>query len=174
MHKAWKSENAAEIFLNKLRRQRAIEFMRNASYLKGLRNDFERARQDQKFFGKIWEEYGTNVYQLIAEACGESWDMEDEQKHAHGVSKKKEAAVNQKNHDDLVGAREKGTREREHQFQGKPEARERVVEEEQGQSSPKSSSGGKSAEEEEEAAPARRAGFYRSAGGSGCPEETQT
>ena len=132
MESVWAHESPCEKFLRQLRRERAIMFMKNREYMKGLRHDNERALQDQKAFGKIWKEYGTNVYQLIAEACGEVWDDEDEEKR--GCIKKKEAAVNQSDHDDLVRTREKGPRERQHQFQGKSEASKRLVEKEQGQS----------------------------------------
>ena len=125
MHKAWKSENAAEIFLNKLRRQRAIEFMRNASYLKGLRNDFERARQDQKFFGKIWEEYGTNVYKLIAKACGETWDAEDDEKTGLGrFAEKKTAPLQQREtieNDNVAPTCKGGSLEGIYELQRKPQ-----------------------------------------------------
>ena len=137
MHKVWEDppSDAAKTFLNKLRRQRAIEFMRNDAYMRSLRHDYDRARSDQKAFGAIWAEYGTDVYKLIAESCGERWDAEDEEKFAGGATKKKGTQVNQrKKHDDLVAAREESPRKRQHEFQGKPEARERVLEEDQGQS----------------------------------------
>ena len=43
----------------------------------------------QKLFGKVWEEYGTNVYRLIAEAHGEPWDAEDEEKTAFAIAQQK-------------------------------------------------------------------------------------
>ena len=122
MHKAWEQSDAAKIFLDKLRRQRAIEFMRNDAYMKSLRHNYERAQSDQKAFGAIWAEYGTDIYKLIAESCGERWDAEDEEKHAGGATKK-EVAVNQrKKHDDLVAARKESPRKRQHELQGKPSA----------------------------------------------------
>ena len=159
MHKAWEQSDAAKIFLDKLRRQRAIEFMRNDAYMKSLRHNYDRARSDQKAFGAIWAEYGTDIYKLIAESCGERWDAEDEEKHAGGATKK-EVAVNQrKKHDDLVAAREESPRKRQHEFQGKPEARERVLEEDQGQS-------GNGSPQKEEGPPkkGRSSEFYRRAG----------
>ena len=146
--------------------------------MKSLRFDNDEAMRMQKRFGAVWEEYGTNVYQLIAEAHDENWDAEDEQKHAPALAKveyaaaplweKKESTVNQRNDDNLAPAREAGTRERLDQLQGKPEASLCVVEEEQGKSAVLRS--GKSAAEE--ATPAeesgrRRGSFYRLAGGTG-------
>ena len=166
MHTAWESESdAAKIFLNKLRRQRAIEFMRNNAYMRSLRHDYDRARSDQKAFGAIWAEYGTDVYKLIAESCGERWDAEDEEKFAGGATKKKGTQVNQrKKHDDLVAAREESPRKRQHELQGKPEASLGLLEEGQGRR-------GRESRCTKEAAPkerARRRGedFYRRAGSS--------
>ena len=52
--------------------------MQDAEYMRHLRYQNDRAKKDQKLFGHIWEEYGTNVYKLIAKACGETWDDEDD------------------------------------------------------------------------------------------------
>ena len=136
--------------------------MQSPEYLKKLRFDYDRAKADQKLFGEIWREYGTSVFQLIAEAHGETWDAEDEEKN--------DVAINQREpDDDLVGAREESSFERVDQLQGKPEASLCVVEEEQGLRSEIVLRSGKSAAEE--ATPAeesgrRRGSFYRLAGGS--------
>ncbi len=65
MQKAWEDEAPEARFMRRLIRERAVEFMRNPAYLKRLRYDYERARADQKMFGHIWEEYGTNIFELI-------------------------------------------------------------------------------------------------------------
>ena len=151
MHQAWEAESASARFMKRLIRSRAIEFMNSPDYLKSLRFDYDRATSNQKRFGHIWEEYGTNIFQLIAEAHGEIWDAEDEEKHC---SKKKDVAISQREparDDNLVAARKEGTRERKHELQGKPQAGVRLVEEDQGQGEK-----------------ARREGFYLRAGGS-CP-----
>ena len=135
MHTAWEAESSAARFMKRLVRDRACEFMRSPEYLRPLRFDFERAKQDQKRFGEIWAEYGTNVYQLIAESYGETWDAEDEEKHAGALRKKKESAITQRTlprNDDVVAAREEGPRQRFDELQGKPEASELVLEEDQG------------------------------------------
>ena len=48
--------------------------------LKHMRHDFEMVRHYQKRFGHIFRERGLNLYELIARACGEVWDDEDEEK----------------------------------------------------------------------------------------------
>ena len=68
MQKVWEDESPAARFMRRLVRERAIEFMRSPDYLKPLRFDYERAKRDQKLFGEIWAEYGTNIFQLIAKA----------------------------------------------------------------------------------------------------------
>ena len=172
MHAAWEDDDPAARFMKRLVRERAVEFMRSPDYLLPLRFDYERARRDQKHFGHIWAEYGTNVYQLIAEAHGENWDPEDEEKQNFAKTyassqKKKESAITQRalpQNDDLVGTCKAGPRERLDELQGKPEARERVVEEEQGQIRL-----GGGAEEEarpEEKKGGRREDFYARAGGT--------
>lgn len=151
--------------MKRLVRERACEFMRSPDYLRPLRFDFERAKRDQKRFGEIWAEYGTNVYQLIAESYGETWDAEDEEKHAGAVRTKKESALTQRD-DDVVAAREAGPRQRFDELQGKPEASELVVEEDQGREI--RLRGG--AEEEEARAQEKGGGrgedFYARAGGT--------
>ena len=132
--------------------------MRSPEYLKRLRYDYDRARADQKMFGHIWDEYGTNIFQLIAEAHGENWDADA------ADAPKKHAAVNQRRttqHDDVVTACEKSARERQHQFQGKYEASLGVVEEDKGLRGDDCET-----ETEAEESKGRRADFYRRAGGT--------
>ena len=155
----WDQEDPRQRFWKRLVRERAVEFLKCPDYMKKLRFNYEQAKSDQALFGDIWAEYGTNVFQLIAEAHGETWDAEDEEKHCV----KKDVAVNQRKEpdDDLVGAREESPRERQHLLQGEPEASLGVLEEEQGQVG--------NAEEEEAARQGlqgRREGFYRRAGGT--------
>ena len=157
----WDQEDPRQRFWKRLVRERAVEFLKCPDYMKKLRFNYEQAKSDQALFGDIWAEYGTNVFQLIAEAHGETWDAEDEEKHCV----KKDVAVNQRKEpidDDLVGARQESARERQHLLQGEPEASLGVLEEEQGQVG--------NAEEEEAARQGpqgRREGFYRRAGGTG-------
>ena len=124
MQKVWEDNSPAAKFWRQLVRDRATEYMRDPLFLRDMRHDYTMVREYQKRFGRVWAEYGTDIYKLIAEACGECWDSEDEEK--------KEAAVNQRiaaKDDDLVGAREKDPRGREHELQGKPEASLGLLEE---------------------------------------------
>ena len=56
--------------------------------LKHMRHDYAMVKDYQKRFGHIFEERGLNLYKLIAEACGEVWDDEDEQKQCFQPKKK--------------------------------------------------------------------------------------
>jgi len=146
-------EDTHSSFMEGLVRTRALMFMSDERYLKKLRFDYDRAVKDQELFGQVWGEFGTDVFQLIAKACGESWDAEDEQK--------KEAAVNQRDNDNLVATREESACSGQHQLQGEPEESLCLLEEEQ--SSESGESGTQEKKEKEENT--RRKGFYRSAGG---------
>jgi len=172
LDEAWRAP-AAETFLRRLREQRARSFMRDPEYLKSLRHNAEGAKQMQRWFGSIWAEYGTDIYKLIAEACGENWDMEDEQKSEFARETAKKAATDKQkessNHDDLAPTREKDARGGLHQFQGVPEASLGVLEEDKGRfkiirdrSSPQKAP----SQEESRSRRGRREDFYRSAGGT--------
>ena len=158
----WEDDTPATRFWQRLVRERAIEFMQSPEYLKKLRFDYDRAKADQKLFGHVWAEYGVSVFQLIAEAYGEKWDAEDEEKHCT----KKEAAVTQRDDDDLVAAREGGSLEGLDKLQGEPQAGLCVVEEEKGRKSLGSDDARGSAEEEAPQKESRGASFYRRAGGT--------
>ena len=127
----WTNESLHARFRRQLIRQRAIANMQNVEYLRQLRYCNDLAKRDQRLFGQIWEEHGTNVYKLIAGACGETWDEEDEQKTAFAL--KKIDAINKglkgnTSDDDLDATREKGARERQHQLQGIAQASVHLVE----------------------------------------------
>ena len=114
-----------------------------------------------------------------AEAHGENWDAEDEEKQMYAsrapTVKKKEVAITQRaqpQNDDLVTTREAGPRERLDELQGKPEARVVVVEEDEGQGIKIGKGGGSApakaeAEAPEEKGGRRRDDFYLRAGGGG-------
>ena len=82
MHKTWEDDTPHTRFWSRLIRQRAEQFMRYEEYLRALRHRNDIAKHDQKLFGAIWTEHGTNVYKLIARACGDVWDDEDDEKNA--------------------------------------------------------------------------------------------
>ena len=170
MQEAWKEE-AAATFLRRLRETRAQEFMQNTATLRHLRHDPETARRMQKWFGSIWaNSFGTDIYKLIAKACGETWDFEDEEKHASvRETAKKATPLNKARHDDLAAAREEGARRGQYQLQGIVEESECLLEEEQGRLGIRCIG----TEEEETARQkgrrrrrGRGADFYRRAGGS--------
>ena len=48
--------------------------------LRHMRHDYKMVRDYQKRFGSIFKERGLNLFELIARACGEVWDNEDEEK----------------------------------------------------------------------------------------------
>ena len=108
--------------------------MLDTEYLRSLRYKPKYAKEDQKMFGRIWKEHGTDIYKLIAKAHGETWDSEDEEKNEVGRFAKKTASILQReptNNDYVVTTCESRPRKRQHQLQGKPEASVRVVEEDQ-------------------------------------------
>ena len=51
--------------------------------LRRMRYDHDMVREYQRRFGSIFAERGLNLYELIARACGEVWDDEDEEKGGH-------------------------------------------------------------------------------------------
>ena len=166
LESAWR-EDAASLFLQKLRENRALEMMKNKDMLKQLRYEPKMSKQMQRWFGAIWARHNTDIYKLIAQACNETWDLEDEEKHAFvRETAKKESAVNnkQRKHDDLVATRETGARRWEHKLQRVPEKSKCLVEEEQGQTR-SSSSPQKEKARKEKVCRRRREEFYRRAGG---------
>jgi len=129
MHSAWEHETPHQRFWKRLVRQRAESFMQDEKYLQSLRHRNDLAKADQKRFGHIWEQHGTNIYKLIAKASGENWDAEDDEKTAFALQEqKKTAALPQRNNDNLAAAREEGPREREHKLQGLPQESVRELE----------------------------------------------
>lgn len=164
----WDAEDGNANFMKRLIVSRARTLMRSPEYLKKLRYRYEDAMKQQRLFGKVWAEYGTDVFRLIAEASGEVWDAEDEEKHA-GARSKKEASVLQKgDHDDLVAAREESTRERLDILQGKLASGLGELEEDKGGRVGalwcKKGAEEAKEEEEEEVRGVRGEGFYRRAG----------
>ena len=159
-----------DAFWDKLLQERAEMFENFPEFLRSLRFNYKEAERMQRMFGRVWASRNTNIYKLIARACGETWDDEDDEKAASARSRpKKDVAIKQSDtrrpNDDLVATREEGARRREHQLQGVPEASERLLEEtERLRLRGGSSSTQKEARPQKESR--RRADFYRRAGGS--------
>ena len=124
MHRAWEEDTAHGRFWRQLVRGRAVANMQDAEYLRSLRYQNDRAKKDQRLFGKIWEEHGTNIYKLIAKAHGEIWDEEDDQKTAPVLEKLHQLQTKGNNEHackQLVSPRQGGSLEREHQLQREPQ-----------------------------------------------------
>ena len=124
MHTAWETETPHQRFWKKLIRQRAESHMQDVAYLRMLRNRNDLAKADQKHFGAVWAEHGTNIYKLIAKAHGEVWDSEDDQKTASKLeAHEKSDSIEQKENADLDRTREIGVFEGQglgDEVQGRP------------------------------------------------------
>ena len=83
MEELWKEDSAHGRFWAQLIQENADQRMLDKEYLKRLRYRHDLAKEDQKRFGHIWARHNTNIYKLIASACGEVWDNEDEEKGGH-------------------------------------------------------------------------------------------
>ena len=78
--------------------------------LKHMRYDHDFLRDYQRRFGTVLRARGLNLYKLVAQACGEVWDNEDEEKAC--FQPKKEAPMDQRgNAVSLDHARKVGVRE---------------------------------------------------------------
>jgi hypothetical protein len=64
--------------------------------LRHMRHDHDMVLEYQKRFGYIFEERGVSLYALIAKACGEIWDDEDEEKGTLPPRRKKVVPIKQK------------------------------------------------------------------------------
>ena len=82
MEEMWVDKSPHATFLRKLMNSRVDELVNSQDWLKKMRYRNEEVRWWQKRAGDIFEERGINLYQLIAQAHGECWDNEDEEKSA--------------------------------------------------------------------------------------------
>ena len=146
MESVWEHDTPHARFWRQLLQQNADQRRLDEEYLKWLRYQPERAKEDQKRFGHIWAEHNTNIYKLIAKSYGEVWDDEDEEKQRSRESAsalEKTAACNQNGNDSLARSREESPRSRQHKLQGIPQASIGLMEEsEKGQSCSGPGSGG--------------------------------
>ena len=164
------SNEAHDAFWDKLLQERAHMFENFPEFLRSLRFNYKEAQRMQRMFGRVWASRNTNIYKLIARACGETWDDEDDEKAASARSRpKKDVAIKQsdtrRRNDDLAATREEGSRRREHELQRVPETRQRFLEETEGLRLRGGSSTQKEARPQKESR-RRRADFYRRAGGT--------
>ena len=143
MESVWEHDTPHARFWRQLLQQNADQRRLDEEYLKRLRFQPARAKEDQKRFGDIWAEHNTNIYKLIAKAHGENWDAEDEEKNAFALHEQnKTDALPQRENDNLAAAREEGPREREHVVQGINEESLCELEKGKGQQGPSGGSGG--------------------------------
>ena len=162
------SRQVPDSFFENLRREKAMRLMQNNTFLRSMRYDHEFAKSQQRCFGRIWEEYGTNIYKLIAKSCGECWDNEDDEKYASVSKDKNTVAINQSiqlKNDHLATTCQESSCRGKHKLQRELKESERELEEDKsrGQSNDRSSEKEKQTREKKER---RRAGFYRRAGGT--------
>jgi len=137
--------------------------------LRHMRHDYKMVREYQKRFGDIFKERGLNLFELIANACGEVWDDEDEEKG--GVLQKKVAPMEVKKSSNAVSVdctRQVGVREGQsqgHELQASDDLREiKLQEGRQG------GSGGACAQEETGSPKKKK---VREDGGGGVKQHTK-
>jgi phage anti-repressor protein len=116
MEKAWVNDSATARFWRQLHNDCVDKLVNDPKQylLKHMRHDYAMVREYQSRFGHIFRERGLNLYELIARACGEVWDNEDEEKG--GVRHREKIApigVKEEHAVSLDPAREVGVRERQ-------------------------------------------------------------
>ena len=87
MEVAWLDDTPHARFWRRLLNGRVDEIVSDTKHLRSLRTDYTRVKDYQRRYKHIFEERGLNLFELIAKACGEVWDNEDEEKG--GAAKKK-------------------------------------------------------------------------------------
>ena len=115
MEKLWEEDSAHGRFWAQLIQKNADQRMLDDEYLKRLRYRHDLAMEDQKRFGHIWARHNTNIYKLIASACGEVSDNEDEEKQRSRESAsalQKTGCIPTKGNDNLDRTREESPRSR--------------------------------------------------------------
>ena len=81
LQSAWKDTAHAQ-FWRRLLNEKVDSLVNDPEkiLLRHMGFDHQMVRDYQKRFGTIFTERGLNLYELIARACGEVWDNEDEEK----------------------------------------------------------------------------------------------
>ena len=82
LEEAWEDNSPHARFWRQLLNSRVDDLLSSPNWLRELRYNHDMVRWWQRKCGHIFEERGLNLYQLIADAHGEIWDEEDEQKCA--------------------------------------------------------------------------------------------
>ena len=171
MESVWEHDTPHARFWRQLLQQNADQRRLDEEYLKRLRFQPARAKEDQKRFGDIWAEHNTNIYKLIAKSYGEVWDDEDEEKQRSresALALEKTGCIPTKGDDNLDRAREESSRSGQHKLQGIPQASLGLVEEsEKGQSSSGPGSGSSPKETAAQEEESRAGGGGGGEGGAG-------
>ena len=109
MEACWNRATPQQRFWIRLQNQRVDQLISDPErfLLRHMRHDHAMVKRHQKLFGHIFKERGLCLYKLIAEACGENWDSEDEQKNCPPMEQRPDNAIS------LDYAREERVRERE-------------------------------------------------------------
>ena len=89
MEAIWENKDPVARFWIRLHNECVDKLINDPEHflLRHMRHDYKMVREYQKRFGDIFKERGVNLFELIANACGEVWDDEDEEKG--GVMSKK-------------------------------------------------------------------------------------
>jgi len=109
MEACWNRTTPHQRFWIRLQNQRVDQLVSDPErfLLRHMRHDHEMVKSHQKLLGHIFKERGLCLYKLIAEACGENWDSEDEQKNCPPMEQRPDNAIS------LDCPREERVRERE-------------------------------------------------------------
>ena len=93
MEAAWDGSSPHAAFWRRLLNDRVDLLVNDQEWLKRLRFSHDEVRWWLKNCKHIFEERGLNLYTLIAQAHGEVWDEEDEQKCAHAAEENVDPSV---------------------------------------------------------------------------------
>ena len=84
---SWDKKTAHQRFWDNLVNGALDRLLECPEELKSLRFDYEELRRRQKTLGLALDQRGTSMMRLVAEAHGEHWDSEDEEKFESGAKK---------------------------------------------------------------------------------------
>ena len=113
MERAWEGDTPHSRFWRRLLNENVDQLINDPekSLLKHMRHNHEMVKTYQRKFGVIFVERGLCLYKLIAEACGETWDEEDEEKQRYAATHENVVPMSIKNAVCLDNSRQVGLRE---------------------------------------------------------------
>ena len=96
MESIWRQRDPVAQFWERLLNDNVDRLLRDPEkfLLKHMRYDHDFLRDYQRRFGTVLKARGLNLYRLVAEACGEVWDNEDDEKGC--FQPKKESPMDQR------------------------------------------------------------------------------